>query len=160
MWKRKEQRQEKEHPREKPKELRRRQYASVQRLFNISRKDAATAILNGSWREAGHGTPREPPGLADYWAEVMGKKGPPAKICAASTGEQYWALLHPIEVEELRGSLKSLTKSAVGMDKVTASNLLAWHLPSLASLMDLILLTENLPTPLATARISMIPKMQ
>ncbi|KAA0702529.1 R2DM Retrovirus-related Pol polyprotein from type II retrotransposable element [Triplophysa tibetana] len=160
VWQRKEPRPMKEHPRERPKELRRRQYASIQRLFNLNRKDAATAVLNGSWRETGHGPPREPPGLADFWASVMGKKGPPAKVCANSTEEQYWALLNPIEVEELQGSLKSLTKSAVGMDKVIANNLLAWHLPSLAGLMDLILLTENLPAPLATARITMIPKVQ
>ncbi|KAA0702523.1 hypothetical protein E1301_Tti021511 [Triplophysa tibetana] len=119
-----------------------------------SRKDAATAVLNGSWREAAHGPPRKLPGLAEFWAKVMGEKGPPAKINAKSTGEQHWALLDPIGVEELRKSLKSLTKSAVGMDKVTANNLLAWHLPSLASLMNLILPTENLPTPLATARIT------
>ncbi|MGL5481135.1 MAG: hypothetical protein ACRDC7_04535 [Aeromonas veronii] len=46
------------------------------------------------------------------------------------------------------------------MDKITASNLLSWHLPSLASLLNLILVTENLPAPLARARITLIPNIQ
>lgn len=53
-WQRKETRPAKEHPHEKTRELRGGQYASIQRLMNISRKDAANAMLNGSWREASH----------------------------------------------------------------------------------------------------------
>lgn len=100
------------------------------------------------------------PGLVEFWAKIIGEKGPPAKISGRAAGEQHWDLLDPIGVEELQGTLKSLTNSAVVMDKITATNLMSWRLPSLASVMNLILLTENLPAPLASARITLIPKTQ
>ncbi|MGL5294697.1 MAG: RNA-directed DNA polymerase [Aeromonas sp.] len=140
-------------------ELRRQQYASTQRLMSTSRKDAATAVLNGSWREANQGTPSAPQGLNDYWARIIGMDGPPAKAPTTIRRETHWTLLDPIGVEELRTSLKTLTSKAVGMDKLTATDLLSWHLPTLVGLLNLILLTENLPTPLARSRIMMIPKL-
>ncbi|MGL5225732.1 MAG: hypothetical protein ACRC8Q_10500, partial [Aeromonas sp.] len=138
-WQRKVPRPAKTYLGEKPRELRRRQYASIQRLLNINRKDAATAVLNGSWRAASHGTTREPPGLEEFWAKIIGKEGPPPKIAGLETGLKHWALLEPITEEDLRESLKSLTNSAAGMDQLPASSLLAWHLPSLASLLNLFL---------------------
>lgn len=45
------------------------------------------------------------------------------------------------------------------MDQLSASSLLAWHLPSLASLLNLFLVTENLPSTLAQARVTLIPKI-
>lgn len=115
-WRKKDPRPTKSHTGEKPKERRRRQYGSIQRLLNLSRKDAASAVLDGSWREASYGAPREPPGLVDYWAKVIGREGPPPTITGMETGRKHWALLEPITEGELRESLKTLTKSAAGMD--------------------------------------------
>lgn len=143
----------------KPKELRRRQYANIKRLLNTNRKDAATAVLDGSWRMPSRGTSLEPPDLVDFWTNILGKEGPPPKIRRSAHGDNHWALLDPISVEELRGSRRSLTKSAVGMDKISVPTLLSWHLPSLASLLNLFLLTEHLPSTLAKARITLIPKV-
>lgn len=144
---------------DKPKELRRKQYAAVQRLLNTSRKDAATTVLNGSWREPSQTPSRGLPGLTDFWAEIIGAEGPQARVPSSTPDNAHWALLDPISVEELRGSLRTLTTKAVGLDRTAATDLLSWHLPSLASVLNLILLTENLPAPLARSRITMIPKI-
>ncbi|MGL5226265.1 MAG: RNA-directed DNA polymerase [Aeromonas sp.] len=158
-WRYREQRPKEQRPCEKPREHRRKQYAAIQRLLNTNRKDAAAAVLDGSWREAWRDTARGPEGLVDFWSGVIGQSGPPAKTPGTTSDGEHWALLDPISVEELRGALRSLTNKAVGMDKVTATNLLSWHLPSLASLLNLILVTESLPAPMARARITLIPKI-
>lgn len=158
MWLRKEPRPAKEHRLEKPKELRRHEYASIQRLLNTNRKDAATAVLEGSWRIPSQGETREPPGLYDAWGVILGKEGPPPNYKRLATGAKYWDIMEPISEKELRESLKTLTNSAAGMDKQSASSLLTWHLPSLASLLNLFLVTESLPSTLAHARITLIPK--
>ncbi|MGL5225539.1 MAG: hypothetical protein ACRC8Q_09515 [Aeromonas sp.] len=126
----------------KPRELRRRQYANIQKMLCASRKDTK-AVLDGSWRTLVKS--RESPELIDFGANVLGKIGPSLKIRRSEPADNHWALLEPIPVEELRDSLRSLGTSAVGMDRISAPTLLSWHLPSLASLLNLFLLTECLP---------------
>ncbi|MGL4349282.1 MAG: reverse transcriptase domain-containing protein, partial [Plesiomonas shigelloides] len=143
----------------KPRELRRRQYANIQKMLSTSRKDAAKAVLDGSWRMPSQVKSRESPELIDFWAKVLGKEGPPPRTRRSEPADDHWALLEPISVEELRDSLSNLGTSAVGLDKLSAPTLLSWHLPSLASLLNLFLLTEHLPSTLAKARITLIPKV-
>ncbi len=53
-----------------------------------------------------------------------------------------------------------MKRTSVGMDKLSSQELLTWHLPSLAGLMNMILATERLPSHLATARVTFLPKVE
>lgn len=75
------------------------------------------------------------------------------------SGEAKWAVVAPIVAEEVMAALRGLRKSAVGVDKITAKNLLTWHQPSLASLLNILMAVEFLPSTLARARVTLIPKI-
>ena len=51
-----------------------------------------------------------------------------------------------------------MRNTAVGPDKVSANNLLTWHQESIASLYNLLLALEVMPTTLSAARVTFIPK--
>ncbi len=53
-----------------------------------------------------------------------------------------------------------MKRTSVGMDKLSSQELLTWHLPSLAGLMNMILATERLPSHLATGRVTFLPKVE
>ncbi|KAI7808885.1 hypothetical protein IRJ41_016493 [Triplophysa rosa] len=116
IWKEREERKEVNPT--NARQLRRRQYSYTQKLYNINRKDAAVAVLNGSWREAKTGPAGMDPGLHEYWSTIIWKGGPPARIRGEPRIIEHWEILNPIGELELKEALKSLVKSAVGVDKV------------------------------------------
>lgn len=67
-------------------------------------------------------------------------------------------MLAPITTEDITVALRSM--KAAGMDKLSAQEHLTWHLPSLAVLMNIILATEVLPSPMAMARVTFLPKVE
>ncbi len=145
------------------KEIRRARFAHTQRLYKLKRKDAAHSILEGSWREAYRGLDRVVEGVEEYWAKVFETNTPeiePLESSPQSNGQIKWELIAPITAEEIRLALSTMKRTSVGMDKLLTQELLTWHLPSLASLMNMILATERLPSHLATARVTFLPKVE
>lgn len=53
------------------KQRRRRQYAHIQQLYRLRRKEAARIILEGRWRDAFMDTDKQIEGLEDYWISVF-----------------------------------------------------------------------------------------
>lgn len=129
----------------KKKQLRRAQYAAIQKLYNTSQKDAAKAVLEGKWRE--FHLPRDVAveGLGNFWAGVLSREGPRGRPQDHQVVPQHWAIVDPIMPAELTETLRSLRKSANGVDKIPASELLTWDPSTLAGLVNICLLTEALP---------------
>ncbi len=142
------------------KQLRRARYATIQRLYKLRRKDAAQTILEGRWKEA-YKDKRRVDGLEEYWTDVYAGTGhSEEKALTTEKGEQRWEILSPITATEIEDALKGMRNSAVGMDRVSARDLLGWHQPSLAGFCNIILALETMPSSLANARITFIPKVE
>ncbi|CAM4574444.1 unnamed protein product [Leuciscus chuanchicus] len=137
---------------------RRLQYAYIQRMYRTKRRDAASVILEGCWKYAYLGTTVTVEHLEDFWANTMEVGSEEECQEVAEAANVHWPILAPIEVDEVTTVLRGLVHSAVGMDKISAKELLAWHQPSLASFMNIMLATESLPSTLARARVTFIPK--
>ncbi len=145
------------------KEIRRARYAHTQRLYKLKRKDAAHSILEGRWREAYRGLDRAVEGVEEYWAKVFETNTTEIESSESSpqsNGQIKWELIAPITTEEIRLALSTMKRTSVGMDKLSSQELLTWHLPSLAGLMNMILATERLPSHLAMARVTFKWKAQ
>ncbi len=143
-------------------EIRRARYAHTQRLYKLKRKDAAHSILEGRWREAYRGMDCAVEGVEEYWAKVFETsttETEPSEASPQSSGQIKWELVSPITTEEIRLALDTMRKTSVGMDKLSPQELLTWHLPSLAGLMNTILAVERLPSHLAMARVTFRPKV-
>ncbi len=86
--------------------------------------------------------------------------GEPWESSPQITGKIKWEVIAPIDTEEIRMTLCSMKRTSVGMDKLSTQEVLTWHLPSLAGLMNIILATERLPSHLAMARVTFLPKVE
>ncbi len=86
--------------------------------------------------------------------------GEPWESSPQITGKIKWEVIAPIDTEEIRMTLCSMKRTLVGMDKLSTQEVLTWHLPSLAGLMNIILATERLPSHLAMARVTFLPKVE
>ncbi len=149
-------------PRSK-KQVRRARYAHIQKLCKLKRKDAAHSVLEGRWREAYRGVDRGMEGVEEHWAEVLGTKtnvAGPWKVSHQEAGNIKWELMDPVTGEEVEVAIRSMKRTLAGMDKLTAQELLSCHLPSLAGLLNIIMATERLPSILAMARVTLIPKVE
>lgn len=138
--------------------LRRKRYAHIQRLFRNRRKDAASTILDGRWRDAHVGPTRRVEGLEDFWVKILQQGSEGEEELKIKSGGTKWAVLAPIVAEEVTAALRGLRRSAVGVDKITAKDLLTWHQPSLAGFFNILMVVEGLPSTLAIARVTLIPK--
>lgn len=145
------------------KDIRRARYAHIQRLYNLKRKDAANCVLKGQWREAYKGLDQEVDGVNEYWAKVYGTSsndGEPGNKSQRETSAVKWTIITPITAEEISAALQGMRDTSAGMDRLTAKELLSWHVPSLAGLLNIILATEALPSSLAAARVTFLPKVE
>lgn len=140
--------------------IRRAQYATIQRLLKIKKKDAAHRILDGSWRLEPGRVGNKPEGLEEYWRGIL--ESPKGELRLELDGDQEWewSIVDPVSEEEVRGALKSLRKSSTGVDKITANDLLRWERGSAAALMNILLAAGMLPRALSVARITLIPKVE
>lgn len=116
-------------------QIRRAQYGAIQKLYNVNKKEAAKAVLDGRWRESHQPQAAPVEGLGDYWAEVLSREGPHGEIHQQNV-PQLWSILDPINTEELTESIRTLRSSAGGVDKISAAQLLTWDQPSLAVLVN------------------------
>ncbi len=142
------------------KQLRRARYASIQRLYKLRRKDAAKTILEGRWKDT-YKDKHRVDGLEEYWTKVYAGTGHSDEpVLTTEKGEQRWEILSPITATEIEDALKGMGNSAVGMDRVSSRDLLRWHQPSLAGFCNVILALETMPSSLANARVTFIPKVE
>lgn len=137
---------------------RRMQYAFIQRMYRIKRKDAAGVILEERWKEAHLGRTTIVDNLVDFWAETVEMGSEEECLDEVESASQHWPIVAPIVAEEVTTVLQGLVNSALGMDRVSAKELLSWHQPSLASFMNILLVMEILPSTLARVRVTFIPK--
>ncbi len=135
-------------------------YAHTQRLYKLKRKDAANSILEGRWGEEYRGLDREVNGVEEYWAKVYVTNindGEPWSASPQTVNDIKRKVMAPVTAEV---ALRSMGRTSAGMDKLSLQEVLTWHLPSLAGLLDIILATEKLPSSLATARVTFLPKVE
>lgn len=71
-----------------------------------------------------------------------------------------WSVVSPVTAEEIKVALHTMGKTSAGMDRWSAQEVLSWHLPSVAGLMNIILATERLPASLSCARVASLPKVE
>ncbi|GAA48256.1 retrovirus-related Pol polyprotein from type-1 retrotransposable element R2 [Clonorchis sinensis] len=93
------------------KQIRRANYAAIQTLYHQRRKDAASAVLDGSWKDLYKGNCGLPPDAEQYWKQVLSAPkhvdSRPSRVIVPSD----WSLIEPITGEEVglhRNTLKRL----------------------------------------------------
>lgn len=140
------------------KQIRRANYAAVQRLYKLRRKEAAKTVLSGCWRTAFRNTPSTVAGMDEFWTKVFSCPSAPDSAHYGPPPDFYWSLLNPITVDEVSRAIYDSGDTAAGLDRLTISQLKTWHYPSLASYFNLLLVVGVAPVQLSTARVAFIPK--
>ncbi|GAA54607.1 retrovirus-related Pol polyprotein from type-1 retrotransposable element R2 [Clonorchis sinensis] len=83
------------------KQIRRANYAAIQTLYHQRRKDAASAVLDGSWKDLYKGNCGLPPDAEQYWKQVLSAPkhvdSRPSRVIVPSD----WSLIEPITGEEV-----------------------------------------------------------
>ncbi|GAA52320.1 retrovirus-related Pol polyprotein from type-1 retrotransposable element R2 [Clonorchis sinensis] len=83
------------------KQIRRANYAAIQTLYHQRRKDAASAVLDGSWKDLYKGNCGLPPDAEHYWKQVLSAPkhvdSRPSRVIVPSD----WSLIEPITGEEV-----------------------------------------------------------
>ncbi|GAA49193.1 retrovirus-related Pol polyprotein from type-1 retrotransposable element R2 [Clonorchis sinensis] len=83
------------------KQIRRANYAAIQTLHHQRRKDAASAVLDGSWKDLYKGNCGLPPDAEQYWKQVLSAPkhvdSRPSRVVVPSD----WSLIEPITGEEV-----------------------------------------------------------
>ncbi|GAA51278.1 endonuclease-reverse transcriptase [Clonorchis sinensis] len=101
------------------KQIRRANYAAIQTLYNQRRKDAASAVLDGSWKDLYKGNCGLPPDAEQYWKKVLSAPkhvdSRPSRVIVPSD----WSLIEPITGEEVGRTVRSMGNSSPGLDKLT-----------------------------------------
>ncbi len=109
---------------------------------NCERRMLQKTNLEGRWKEG----QQQVEGMEEYWANIYpgtGLSEDPAPI--TERAEPKWEMLSPITAKEITGALKGMGNTAVGMDRMSAKELLTWHQSSLASFCNMILALETTP---------------
>ncbi|GAA54679.1 endonuclease-reverse transcriptase [Clonorchis sinensis] len=101
------------------KQIRRANYAAIQTLYHQRRKDAASAVLDGSWKDLYKGNCGLPPDAEQYWKQVLSAPkhvdSRPSRVIVPSD----WSLIEPITGEEVGRTVRSMGNSSPGLDKLT-----------------------------------------
>ncbi|GAA51464.1 endonuclease-reverse transcriptase, partial [Clonorchis sinensis] len=101
------------------KQIRRANYAAIQTLYHQRRKDAASAVLDGSWKDLYKGNCGLPPDAEQYWKQVLSApkhvESQPSRVVVPSD----WSLIEPITGEEVGRTVRSMGNSSPGLDKLT-----------------------------------------
>ncbi|GAA53523.1 retrovirus-related Pol polyprotein from type-1 retrotransposable element R2, partial [Clonorchis sinensis] len=101
------------------KQIRRANYAAIQTLYHQRRKDAASAVLDGSWKDLYKGNCGPPPDAEQYWKQVLSAPkhvdSRPSRVIVPSD----WSLIEPITGEEVGRTVRSMGNSSPGLDKLT-----------------------------------------
>ncbi|GAA50269.1 hypothetical protein CLF_104310 [Clonorchis sinensis] len=138
------------------KQIRRADYAAFQTLYHQRRKDAASAVLDGSWKDLYKGNCGLPLDVEQYWKQVLSAPkhvdSRPSRIVVPSD----WSLLEPITSTEVGRAISLMGSSSPGLDELTPRMLRRFNANSLAGefakrLRRLIYTVfEELRTPIST----------
>lgn len=142
------------------KTIRRANYAVIQRLYKLRRKDAAATVLSGRWRHAYRGPAPVPSGMAEFWSSMFETSSVIDTTPAVDPPALLWSVLESIAPSEVTAALQSMTASAVGLDRISAMGFLAMHQPSLAAYFNLLLVAGGPPKHLVWSRVVFIPKTE
>ncbi|GAA56046.1 retrovirus-related Pol polyprotein from type-1 retrotransposable element R2 [Clonorchis sinensis] len=116
------------------KQIRRANYAAIQTLYHQRRKDAASAVLDGSWKDLYKGNCGLPPDAEQYWKQVLSAPkhvdSRPSRVIVPSD----WSLIEPITGEEVGRTVRSMGNSSPGLDKLTPRMLRRFNANVLAGL--------------------------
>ncbi|GAA47271.1 retrovirus-related Pol polyprotein from type-1 retrotransposable element R2 [Clonorchis sinensis] len=141
------------------KQIRRANYAAIQTLYHQRRKDAASAVLDGSWKDLYKGNCGLPPDAEQYWKQVLSApkhvESQPSRVVVPSD----WSLIEPITGEEVGRTVRSMGNSSPGLDKLTPRMLRRFNANVLAGYFNLFLLAGGCPPHLCRARITLVPKV-
>ncbi|GAA57523.1 retrovirus-related Pol polyprotein from type-1 retrotransposable element R2 [Clonorchis sinensis] len=141
------------------KQIRRANYAAIQTLYHQRRKDAASAVLDGSWKDLYKGNCGLPPDTEQYWKQVLSAPkhvdSRPSRVIVPSD----WSLIEPITGEEVGRTVRSMGNSSPGLDKLTPRMLRRFNANVLAGYFNLFLLAGGCPPHLCRARITLVPKV-
>lgn len=140
------------------KQRRRFQYVNIQRLYRFYM--AARTILDGHWREGYTSSNCMGEELEKYWVHILAAKGESEPVTWDSEVPVHWDILKQIGGSEVTEALRSMTSSAAVPDMVSEKELLLWHQDSLASLFNIILAIEAMPSTLSSARFTFVPKVE
>ncbi|KAA3674947.1 uncharacterized protein DEA37_0001540 [Paragonimus westermani] len=140
-------------------QLRRIQFGHIQNLYKRRRKDAASTVLDGRWRNAYLENDFKFNGFNDYWLRIL--RGdritdtrPPRNLLARND-----ALAAPVTSGEVTKALHNMEGSAPGPDRLTPNDLRKYRPASLSALFNCLLLSGILPKSLNIARITFVPKV-
>ncbi|GAA47270.1 retrovirus-related Pol polyprotein from type-1 retrotransposable element R2 [Clonorchis sinensis] len=141
------------------KQIRRANYAAIQTLYHQRRKDAASAVLDGSWKDLYKGNCGLPPDAEQYWKQVLSAPkhvdSRPSRVIVPSD----WSLIEPITGEEVGRTVRSMGNSSPGLDKLTPRMLRRFNANVLAGYFNLLLLAGGCPPHMCRARITLVPKV-
>ncbi|GAA48999.1 endonuclease-reverse transcriptase [Clonorchis sinensis] len=128
------------------KQIRRANYAAIQTLYHQRRKDAASAVLDGSWKDLYKGNCGLPPDAEQYWKQVLSAPkhvdSRPSRVIVPSD----WSLIEPITGEEVGRTVRSMGNSSPGLDKLTPRMLRRFNANVLAGLYTHVSLPKFLRT--------------
>ena len=140
-------------------QIRRLQYAHIQKLYRIRLKDAASTVLDGRWRTAYMETHSSIPNFYEYWSSIFSSSPHHDARPIRSVSSQYFNLISPVTHLEVSRALKELNGKAPGVDHVRAINLKSIDPSLLAGFFNLLLLCQFVPPHLSLARITFFPKV-
>lgn len=136
--------------------IRKANYATIQQLYKLRRRDAESTIFSGPWKNAYRAPQPLPPEMEKSWTSVFQTPSAVDNRAAATPSAVHWSLLSRVTL--VTAALKSMMASAPGLDRIPAADLLAWHQPSLAAYFNLLLAAGGPPEHLACSRVVFLPK--
>lgn len=142
----------------KAREIRRANYAAIQKLYKNRKRDAAQTVFSGRWRNAYRGHAPLPAQMDEYWAKVFESPSAIDNVKPEVPSEVLWSVMGKIATSEVTAALKGMRNSAPGLDRISAEELLTWHQPSLAAYYNLMLVAGGPPEHLACSRVTFLPK--
>ena len=140
-------------------QLRRLQYAHIQKLYRTRLKDAASTVLDGRWTTAYMETHSSIPNFYEYWSSIFSSSTHHDARPIRSVSSQHFNLISPVTHLEVSQALKELNGKAPGVDHVRAIDLKSVDPSLLAGFFNLLLLCEFVPPHLSVARITFVPKV-
>lgn len=141
------------------KQIRRANYASLQALYHQRRKDAATAVFSGTWKDAYLSTRGLPDNSEPYWQGILSAPSHCDSRPCRSVTPMDWSLIEPISHEEVSSAIRRMGNTAPGLDKIRPVDLKHYNPKALAGYFNLLLLSEGCPEHLCISRITLVPKV-
>jgi hypothetical protein len=140
------------------KSVRKATYAALQALYHQRRKDAASAVLDGSWKDLYKESRGIPSDAEEVWSNILSAPGHEDVRPTRSVLPTDWSLIEPISGDEVARAIKTMANTAPGLDKITVQHLRQFKSNALAAYFNLLLLSGGCPPYLCRSRVTLVPK--